>query len=517
MVKTYDRNIELVLACCQNILCAGCIFGWSAISESLLPDVIRGPGLDSYSIQRIFIYSVMLNCSTVVLQGFVMDWLGPRVCNVFSLLLAAFGNLLCGVSTPSNSSLYFLIGIASLSIAGAGVQISVFHISNRFPDAKGTVTSIITGCFNVSTGVFLIFNKIWQAGVSYQMIFICYSILCFTFAILGAVIFPGHLYDSVDELENSMDSGFDRSRIVSVDSLRINYRAAFGAQLTGKRDRAASVDDFFHTSILRKPSRYNLQALVKGEIKRLPSVFFPPELPKPPSIKRESLINQLRSFCFWKLTIFLTFGFFWANLYLGFVARQSLAQYYMSSTSIQAAIQFFVLCSCLGGPFFAVIFGILFDKIGFAKTVMIGCSCGLLHSLSFIFQNWLVLYANFIVFNLYTAFQLTYCFARLGDELGFRFFGILSGLICFMSGIVGLLQQDIVDFTTSGCSLGTHNECDSEYERWWLVNVIKLIMFFAFTSVLCCIEVKTEQWDEQLKNKNEPAVTAVAYTYTAVS
>jgi nitrate/nitrite transporter NarK len=75
--------------------------------------------------------------------GLVLDAYGPRVCSALSILLVTVGFILFASSSPSFPA--FLPAIVLIAFGGPGVQSSIIHLSNLYPGAKATVTSVITG------------------------------------------------------------------------------------------------------------------------------------------------------------------------------------------------------------------------------------------------------------------------------------------------------------------------------------------------------------------------------------
>lgn len=90
-----------------------------------------------------FVVATSINFTAPLLLGIVLDRYGPRVCSAISILLVASGFLIFGFSTPSFQ--LFVPGIVLIAFGGPGVQSSIIHLSNLYPSAKATATSIITG------------------------------------------------------------------------------------------------------------------------------------------------------------------------------------------------------------------------------------------------------------------------------------------------------------------------------------------------------------------------------------
>lgn len=176
------RKVMVAVACFQNFACGGLIFGWAAISSSLLVASVQNGGaelprgryhmlmmdewksviimirsLTTFSylrfvlpstlhtalVHQLFVIATSINFTAPLLLGALLDAYGPRVCSVLSLLLVTAGFILFSFSSPTFHTA--LPSIVLIAFGGPGVQSSIIHLSNLYPTAKATVTSIITG------------------------------------------------------------------------------------------------------------------------------------------------------------------------------------------------------------------------------------------------------------------------------------------------------------------------------------------------------------------------------------
>ncbi|CAM9524473.1 unnamed protein product [Phaeothamnion confervicola] len=196
----------LLLACFQNFSCGGLLFGWAAISSTMLlaPTADGGAGLDRDYAHSIFIIGSSVNFLSPLLLGVILDVAGPRACSALSLLLVGAGFVLFGMSDATFPA--FVAGMSLIAFGGPGVQSSIIHISNLFPTKKATATSVITGSFQLSFVIFLVFDQLWERyGYSYQDIFKAYAavvLLCF---VLTVVLMPDKPYSLKVELRKEIE------------------------------------------------------------------------------------------------------------------------------------------------------------------------------------------------------------------------------------------------------------------------------------------------------------------------
>jgi predicted MFS family arabinose efflux permease len=94
-------------------------------------------------VHHLFVIATSINFTAPLLLGILLDAYGPRVCSALSVGLVTAGFLLFSMSSEQFPA--FLPAITLIAFGGPGVQSSIIHLSNLYPNQKATVTSIITG------------------------------------------------------------------------------------------------------------------------------------------------------------------------------------------------------------------------------------------------------------------------------------------------------------------------------------------------------------------------------------
>ncbi|KAJ1399549.1 hypothetical protein B484DRAFT_484002, partial [Ochromonadaceae sp. CCMP2298] len=89
--------------------------------------------------------------------------------------------------------------------------------------------------------------------------------------------------------------------------------------------------------------------------------------------------------------------------------------------------------------------GVLMDVGGFPITALITTLAGMLWSV--------LLGVGFAAYSLYRTSFYTFFFAYLADVLGFRYFGMLAGIISLLGGILGTLQYPLAQYVQGTCHL----------------------------------------------------------------
>ena len=230
------------LACLQNLLCGGIIFGWAAITSGLLSASIEegGAELSQRYIHQLFVVATSVNFSGPLLLGFLLDRFGPRTCSIISILLVALGCIVFGASNLTTFP-FHLPGIVMIAFGGPGVQSAIIHVSNLFPSSKATATSIITGSFNLSFLIFVLFDNIWENyQLTYNEIFIGYGILLLAFPLTASIIFwPDRPYNYQKALATEEKLALDSKKVIN-ENLTITSNKLYRADIIDRNGKYLS-------------------------------------------------------------------------------------------------------------------------------------------------------------------------------------------------------------------------------------------------------------------------------------
>jgi len=432
------RCFLVLLACFQNLLMGGVIFGWASISNTMLTSSTSAPALNPSHIHDMFIMGTSANMCSPLFLGIVLDKYGPRASSVISILCSFAGFLLFGlanslshsdlVSTWLDRQTIFSVAIVGIGFGGPGVQNAVIHLANLFPSRKGLVTAIITGCFQLSFVVFFIFDQLWFYGnIDYRTLFFGHACLCFLSLLASLLLYPDIPFTSAVVVNKTIDLDIENDTVSKQTKLT-----------------TASTSD--------RP-------------------------------KDKELLVQLKSMQFVCATSLLTISSFWANFYIGAVDLQLSSEHYMSKHDQAACMRWFTIITTAGVLGVPVV-GSCIDKLGLRITLMITVALGCLWSACTLIADRNVLLFSFGVYALFRTFLFNYYFTFVADRLGFRFFGILAGASFFIAAVFGLLQAPLLAYIQSPCvEFGaTREEC--EVVRWKMINTAKLISIaclFGFT------------------------------------
>ena len=203
------RMTNIVLGCLQNVTSGGILYGWASISGSMLlaAPTDGGPGLSHDYVHVMFVTASFFSFLGPLLLGAILDTYGPRVCSIFSMLFISLGCFLFAVSNVPNFPM-FIPALSMIAFGGPGVQSAIVHLCNLFPANKGTATAFITGSFQLSFIVFLVFDQMWHFyQYSYQFLFTVYGCVCLCNMVLSTLLWPDAPYSYEEPLVANVSTG----------------------------------------------------------------------------------------------------------------------------------------------------------------------------------------------------------------------------------------------------------------------------------------------------------------------
>jgi hypothetical protein len=208
-------------------------------------------------------------------------------------------------------------------------------------------------------------------------------------------------------------------------------------------------------------------------------------MPRTP-LKEQGLKEQLTSNTFIHVTIFFVVTSFWANFIVGTIDVQlGDSMLLLSEVDLQLYGRLFaVIMAC--GAFAIPVVGYLMDTVGFPATSAITVGLGSTWALLMLFDDVHALLPSFVFYSLFRVFLFTFLFAYLADSLGFRYFGVLAGLMFVTGGFIGLLQYPLAQWAAGTCHLATSPVGKIHCSRgMWsginLVMAISLLSMFWFS------------------------------------
>lgn len=149
--------------------------------------------------------AVLTNVSAFVI-GRVLDVYGPRVCGLVGagfLYLACFVFIFSDALEDVRFFDPYLIGYGAMALGGPFSFISSFQLSNAFPKRSGTVLALLTGAFDASSAVFLIYKLAYDAtngGFTIEKFFCMYLMVPVFMTLAQIFVMPGESYKTTSEM-----------------------------------------------------------------------------------------------------------------------------------------------------------------------------------------------------------------------------------------------------------------------------------------------------------------------------
>lgn len=418
--------------------------------------------------------------------GTILDAYGPRVSGTIGSLLLALGSTLfaCASRLPFDG---YMIGYLLLSLGGPFVFISSFHLSNTFPTRSGLILSCLTGAFDASSALFLIFRLLsehTQGYVSIRKFFLVYLIVPVFITVAQLTIMPATSYKTAGELVQQAEAQLVDECHDRVDDTLSDHNEG-ERQRNARRVRRQGIvhqiqdllDDGTASAITATASMDQPQH--ESPPRPLETPPQPPNIPNTQTsgvwgvLHGRSALRQLSTPWFGLMTIFTVLMMLRINYFVATLRSQY--SYLLASETKAARVNaVFDVLLPIGGlvsiPFIGTFLDTLQTRTVLAILVaaatiigVIGCIPHSLHAA----------YINITLFVLYRPFYYTAVSDYAAKVFGFLTFGKVYGLIICLAGVG--------NFAQAGLDAVTLKIFDGDPVP---VNVVLTALVFVFGSTL---------------------------------
>lgn len=353
---------------------------------------VRG---NAHSIQRLNftfnVASVTTNVSAL-LVGSILDRYGPRVCGLTGSLILMLGSLCLAFEheLPFDGVIggHFL-----LALAGTFIFLPTFHLSNAFPRYQGLILALITGAFDASAAVFLIFRMIYEASnerFGLRKFFLVYMMVPIFLFVTQLTFMPSKSYENRLELQqvaeeaqdpmqdvHDSDDELPDSELWKIRSLRADERTRIRAEIRSLLGNSAEQQEHEkHEEQRRETSQ------AWGALHGLPAII------------------QMRSPWFIFITIFTILQMSRFNIFIATIHSQY--RYLLGSRAAADSINdFFDLALPIGGVAAVPFIGSLLDNLSVAAVlgivVTVSTATGVFGVLPYVWAG----YVNVVLFCLF--------------------------------------------------------------------------------------------------------------------
>ena len=425
--------ILAIFACLQNALAGGLVFGWASIDRTLLVASAEEGGAALKPLQTTQIFSMASSvamCSTLIM-GFVLDRFGPRACSVISNLLIGTG---CHLFSKANTFQTFAVAACCMAFGGPGISYSLVHIANLFPKYQFLVMSILGGSVTLSFSVLAAFGNIWESyHVGFRTLFGGYALVIAGSTVGSFCLWPDAPFENRNDLKikadetvvDKDDENDDCRPLVLVDA-DINTTAQLG---DSRHDSSTIISSINQTT---NENKLNL--------------------------RDQPFCNQVVSPVYLKnLIIFITNSFF-VNFTIASLSTE-LEDQQTFSIPVQHKLSsnFTGIISC--GLVGSVLVGSLMDRFGLEYCTILTLLLGQISLVALIFSHsYIMMLVGFVFYMLYRQFLFPVFIACLTARLGFKYFGMLSGIGFTLSGFAQIWMSYLVNWFQGDCHLLSESE-----------------------------------------------------------
>ncbi|KAH7406411.1 major facilitator superfamily domain-containing protein [Phaeosphaeria sp. MPI-PUGE-AT-0046c] len=440
-VPKWQRMVQVFLAVIYCLFAAGVVFGYAAIKPVLIEENVYRNLCTKQELKdevdvcyeqeiRLNLMFTIAAVSTNVVAlpvGTILDRYGPRVCGIIGATSITIGSLLFAFAAELPVDAY-IPGYLFLALGGPFIFISSFQLSNTFPQYSGLILALLTGAFDTSSAIFLVYRLIYQGsegGFALKKFFLVYLIV--PAFIFGVQIFcmPAVSYKTVGELviqveeeqliHDSDDDIEDPARVQQLQDARRLHRDSIVSEIT----------DLLGT-------RDGQQQAKEEEKKKAKSGVWG-------ALHGRTASEQMRTPWFILIMLFTVLQMTRINYFVATIR----SQYAYLFHSLDKAVEinnFFDVALPVGGVISVPFIGLLLDNTSTTFTlsllVTVATTIGVL---GIIPETWAA-YAGVMLFVLYRPLYYTAVSDYSAKVFGFATFGKVYGLIICLAGLLNFSQ-----------------------------------------------------------------------------
>ncbi|KAL3479057.1 major facilitator superfamily domain-containing protein [Aspergillus californicus] len=471
-VGTIKRVLQVAVAVIYCFFAAGVVFGFAAIKPILIREGVYAnfcPGEEIACYGQELRLNLMFTIAAVATNvsalpvGTILDTYGPRVCGIIGSCFLFLGALLFVLANRLPFDGY-LPGYLSLALGGPFIFISSFQLSNTFPTRSGLILSALTGAFDASSALFLIFrilNEKTDGAFSSQKFFSIYLVIPVLILVAQVAIMPKTSYKTAGELVQEAEIHITAEASDRVDDHIIdrdegerqrNDRRMHRQQVVSKiQDLLADSDD--NASIITNLGR----TLNDDQYTNEPTGTHAQAEPNPPNkhttggvwgaMHGYSAIQQIRSPWFVLIAFFTVLQMLRINYFVASIRQQY--DYLLGSAEDARYInELFDFLLPLGGLCAVPFIGTILDNASTPFVLLVlAVTATAIGALGCIPNSYEAAYANIILFVIYRPFYYTAVSDYAAKVFGFHTFGKVYGLIICAAGLGNFAQAGLDSLT----------------------------------------------------------------------
>jgi MFS family permease len=176
-----------------------------------------------YDRLNVFFAIASTTCNVSALPvGTILDRYGPRVAAIIGSICLAVGSVLmaCAFAIPEFDG--YIIGNVLLAMGGTFIFVPSFAIANAFPRFSGSIVATVTGAFDASAAVYLLYGLFYEASdgaFTPQKFFLGYLLVPILILAAQFTLMNEGAYKTVPQMELKIEKELDATRDVSKNQL----------------------------------------------------------------------------------------------------------------------------------------------------------------------------------------------------------------------------------------------------------------------------------------------------------
>lgn len=183
------KILQITTALIYCLLSVGIAFGFAALERILIASKVyenlclSGTSTQVKCVEQEIALNNMFTWAAVGTNvsafpiGLLLDRFGPRIGSLVGAILIALGSI--GLAVANEHFDVYVQSYCILATGGAFLLLSNFTLASLVPSKSGLIVSAMTGAFDASSGLFLIYRLVYQSfgAPSLQSFFSVYRII----------------------------------------------------------------------------------------------------------------------------------------------------------------------------------------------------------------------------------------------------------------------------------------------------------------------------------------------------
>lgn len=409
---------------------------WARNQVSALPRLVARLA-NSNRLNLMFTIAAVVTNVSALPVGTILDAYGPRVSSIIGSICLAIGAVLFGTAKQLSFDGY-IPGYLFLALGGPFIFIPSFHLSNTFPKRSGLILSMLTGAFDASSALFLLFRLLNERTdiVSLKSFFAVYLVVPVFIIAMQIFVMPATSYKTAGELAQQAEAQIADEAEDHIDEALDPDESE--RQRKSRRLRRQSLVSHIQSLLDETTSVLSIDGPVQN-------VTIPSNVPAPTGVwgvlHGRSALSQIRTPWFVLITAFTVLMMLRINF---FVATLRSQYTYMLSPHLAKTLNtaFDVLLP-IGGlvsvPFIGTFLDVFQTRTVLAILVLTATVIGVLGCI----PQLTAAYGNIILFVLYRPFYYTAVSDYAAKVFGFATFGKVYGLVICLAGIGNFAQAGL--------------------------------------------------------------------------